>query len=195
MNKPAPALTYESGLLGFDSEAEGMRITDPTLSSCGRFRRAPAGWGITDEQAKTIAAVNTPRTIVGELRTQLKKATIALAKAQIVRDYLEGHFNKLEEPITYFGQLHDCRDANYYGGFCDDDKAEAMQWAFGVDRADADPETPDGYMDFANEVQNDLDLWIRSHGLDLAICRVEAGDLFTALVYAAAEGLPIDLGL
>lgn len=196
MNKATPTLTYEAGLLGFNDEEQGIRITDPMLSSCGRFTvNMFTTYGVTPEQAAKMIAVNTPMKITPEQRSQLLKAAIALGKAQIVRDALEGHFNKLDEPITYFGQLHDCRDANYYGGFCDDDKAQAMHWAFGDDRAEVDTETPEAYMDFANEVQNAFDGWIRSHGLELAICRIEDGDLSTALVYAAAEGLPLDLGL
>jgi hypothetical protein len=65
--------------------------------------------------------------------------------------------------LTSFEQLHDYRDANEFGGFCDDSIADALIEHFGG--RDANEGMPDAMLDFMNQVQSALDVWIRTGGL------------------------------
>lgn len=64
------------------------------------------------------------------------------------------------ESVSCFSELHDYVDANEYGGFCDDDFVDAMIAHFG-DR-DAEEGMPQGFINFMNECQDEVDSVIRS---------------------------------
>lgn len=194
--KAPPTLVTESGQLGFLDLKSGCFITDPTQSSCGRFEVGPVeAYGITREQATTLAKAALDRAIHKDQEAQLKKAAVSLAKAQIIRDFLAGRFDKISGPIRGFAQLQDAVDANYYGGFIDDDTSAAYHQAFGQRSPHADAESFVCVIDLAGQVQNELDVWLCNRGIDSALLRLERGSLSRHLVALAAQGLPLDLGL
>ena len=96
-------------------------------------------------------------------------STIARMKLEIIADVLDG---RVPAPVGNFGDLHDHVDANEYGGFCEDDLADAMIKEFGG--RDEHEGMPQGMLDFINEAQASIDSWIRSGGLtqDMAASQV-----------------------
>ena len=81
--------------------------------------------------------------------------TVARAKREILADAKAGVF---QGPITTFADLHDYADANVYGGFC---AGGHYAWTL------TDPTDPHNqrFCDFVNEVQNQIDAWIKLGGL------------------------------
>lgn len=77
---------------------------------------------------------------------------IEQAKREVLRDIAEGVV-----PVTVgtFAELHDHVDANYYGGLFDLADAEL---AGGADS------TSEALQDFANDVQDAVDRWLRAGG-------------------------------
>jgi hypothetical protein len=62
-----------------------------------------------------------------------------------------------------FSALHDFVDANCYGGFCEDDELQSLVDYFGG--RDENEGMPDALMDYLNEAQNSIDLWIKAGGI------------------------------
>lgn len=81
--------------------------------------------------------------------------SIALAKSQILADMAAG---RVPMTIQSFVDLHDYVDANCYGGFCDDDLADALIAHYGG--RDEHEGMPDGMLGHINDVQNAIDEWI-----------------------------------
>ena len=82
------------------------------------------------------------------MNTEILEATIALMKAEILRDMACGIV-----PLTAasFGELHDCVDANCYGNF------EALH-----DNVDAEDEAARAALwQFMNDAQTAVDRWLR----------------------------------
>jgi hypothetical protein len=83
-----------------------------------------------------------------EATADKKAEAVAIAKTEILADIEAG---RVPATVTTFSELHDHVDANYYGH-----AFEALE-ACGED-AEACSEV----MDLYNEVQGDLDLWLRA---------------------------------
>lgn len=81
--------------------------------------------------------------------------TVERMKAEILEDMAAG---KVPETVASFSELHDHVDANEYGGFCEDDFADAAIEHFGG--RDADEGMPQGFIDFMNECQNAVHQWL-----------------------------------
>lgn len=83
--------------------------------------------------------------------------TVTKMKAEILAD-ME---NKIVHPeVGSFSGLHDYVDANCYGGFCDDDLNSALIDFF--DEGDWSEGMPQGMLDYINECQGQIDLWLKS---------------------------------
>jgi hypothetical protein len=78
-------------------------------------------------------------------------------KAEILADKSKG---VLPLDIGSFGELHNYVDANCYGGFCEDSAADSLIAHFGG--RDADESMPQGAVDFMNDAQNEIDMWLRT---------------------------------
>lgn len=87
--------------------------------------------------------------------------TIARMKREIVEDVVAGHV-----PLNCgsFGDLHDHRDANVYGGFGDDDVADPLIHYFGGRDKEHDG-MPDGMMAYMSQAQTAVDDWLKQGGL------------------------------
>lgn len=88
-------------------------------------------------------------------------ATVARAQSSIIEDVMEGI---VPVDVPDFASLHDFVDANGYGGFFEGHPA-------------MDLEVQDS-CDFVNEVQDQLDAWIRAGGIPqgVAIRNEQAAD-------------------
>ncbi|MBC7845532.1 MAG: hypothetical protein H7Y10_03470 [Flavobacterium sp.] len=69
------------------------------------------------------------------------ETVLAQAKKEILSDIKEGI---VPNTVTSFSDLHDFVDANYYGGFCDENYKASKDF------------------EFENEIQTKLDEWIKS---------------------------------
>lgn len=85
---------------------------------------------------------------------------IAQMKEEILDDVRRGF---VPRNCASFGELHDYRDANCYGGLCDDDVADALIEQFGG--RDEDEGMPDGMLNLINAAQDPVDEWIKQGGL------------------------------
>lgn len=88
------------------------------------------------------------------------QSTINRMKREIIQDVLEGH---VPVACASFVSLHDHRDANSYGGFCDDQLSDSMIEHFGG--RDKDEGMPDGFVNFINQAQEAVDTWLVNGGL------------------------------
>ena len=86
--------------------------------------------------------------------------SIERMKQEIIDDIKEG---QVPADCPSFSALHDYVDANCYGGFCDDDKMQALTDYFGG--IDDYKGMPDALLDHLNEAQNSIDRWIREGGI------------------------------
>ncbi|MEI6619120.1 MAG: hypothetical protein WCO17_08350 [Betaproteobacteria bacterium] len=82
-------------------------------------------------------------------------ATVAQMKLEILDDVRNGY---VPISITHFGALHDHRDANCYGGFCDDDYADLLIAHFGG--RDEQESMPQTMLDFINACQEEVNDWL-----------------------------------
>ena len=48
----------EEGQLGFTDQTSGVRITDPRLSSCGRFAVEPSTYGMDEDEVRNMIELN-----------------------------------------------------------------------------------------------------------------------------------------
>lgn len=81
---------------------------------------------------------------------------VHLMKREILCDI---HWKFLPESVSSFSELHDYRDANCYGGFCDDEFADKMIEVFGG--RDEHEGMPQGLIDFINAAQDQIDQWLK----------------------------------
>lgn len=86
--------------------------------------------------------------------------TVERMKREVLADVASG---RVPASVASFGDLHDHVDANEYGGFCEDELAEAMIAHFGG--RDADEGMPDAFISFMNDAQTAIDTWIKAGGL------------------------------
>lgn len=82
---------------------------------------------------------------------------VAKMKVEILVDMAHG---AMPYDVDSFSRLHDYVDANRYGGFCDDDFADALIDYFG-DR-DENEGMPQGMLNYINEAQNQIDAWLKA---------------------------------
>lgn len=85
----------------------------------------------------------------------------AFAKAQLLTLVREG---RVPVDVPSFGALSAYIDENELGGFCDDEKADEWIEAFGG-RDPVHEGLPDGYNEFIDLVQKQIDVWIKGGGL------------------------------
>lgn len=78
-------------------------------------------------------------------------------KSEILSDMINGI---VPSTVASFSTLHNYVDANCYGSFCDDDFADAMISHFGG--RDGNEGMPQGMLDYINECQGQIDLWLKS---------------------------------
>ena len=62
-----------------------------------------------------------------------------------------------------FSDLHDYVDTNEYGGFCENALADALIKHFGG--SDRNEGMPDAMIEFLNNCQNAIDLWLKNNGI------------------------------
>ena len=83
--------------------------------------------------------------------------TVIRMKKEIVADMKSGI---VSPQINSFSELNDYVDANEYGGFCDDDYADALIIYFGG--RDANEGMPQAFLDYMNAAQDQIDAWLRT---------------------------------
>jgi hypothetical protein len=86
--------------------------------------------------------------------------TIERMKREIVEDVLTGH---VPLNCATFGELHGYRDANEFGGFCEDGLADSMIRYFGG--RDTEDGMPDGMLSYINQAQEAVNDWLAEGGL------------------------------
>lgn len=87
--------------------------------------------------------------------------TVRRMQLEILHDVVAGH---VPRTVGSFGELHDMRDANTYGGFCDDAVAGPLIAAFGG--RSVDEALPVGLTDFMNAAQARVDTWLFNGALE-----------------------------
>lgn len=88
------------------------------------------------------------------------EVTVERMKREVKEDVAAG---RVPADVGSFSELHDHVDANEYGGFCEDELADAWIEHFGG--RDADEGMPDAFIAFMNDAQNAVDAWIKEGGL------------------------------
>lgn len=83
---------------------------------------------------------------------------VAQMKSEILADILD---LRVPVGVKSFCELHDYVDANCYGGFCDDDD-EAWSALIAQFGGYVDECMPSGLVDFINEAQRSIDVWLSS---------------------------------
>jgi hypothetical protein len=78
------------------------------------------------------------------------RVSVALGKGEIREDVALGH---VPRDVASFGDLHDHRDANEYGGLCNEEYLAAWGLSSATEAA------------AGNDIQNLLDEWIKEGGL------------------------------
>lgn len=86
--------------------------------------------------------------------------SIERMKQEILGDIKAG---RVPADCPSFSALHDYVDANEYGGFCEDALASALIEHFGGH--DKNEGMPDKMMEYLNDAQNAIDLWLKEGGI------------------------------
>lgn len=86
--------------------------------------------------------------------------SIERMKQEIIDDIKAG---RVPADCPSFSALHDYVDANCYGGFCEQEVMQALMDHFGG--LDEDKGMPAALIDYLNEAQNSIDLWIKEGGI------------------------------
>lgn len=87
--------------------------------------------------------------------------TVSRMQRETLHDVVAGH---VPRTLRSFGDLHDFRDANCYGGFCEDKISDPLIAAFGG--RTADEALPDGFSDYMNTAQSRVDTWLFNGALE-----------------------------
>ena len=87
--------------------------------------------------------------------------TIERMQKEIIEDVIAGLV-----PIgcSSFSSLDDCRDANAYGGFCEDERFDALIIHFGG--RDENEGMPEGMMSYISQARDATDTWLKAGGLE-----------------------------
>lgn len=101
---------------------------------------------------------------------QTLEQTVARIKREVIDDVKNGLV-----PINAesFGEIHDFRDANTYGGLCDDKVTDPIIEHLGGRPSDGS--LPDKFMDYLNDAQSTIDTWIRD-GMLVVACEAQFGN-------------------
>ena len=119
-------------------DPEGMtRASDPASRA-----------GVAGATDLILAAVE--RSSAEFLCERFIRVSVAIGKREIREDVQLGH---VPRDVASFGDLHDHRDANEYGGLCNEEYCSA--WEIPKDLE----------LKAGNKVQGQLDAWIREGGL------------------------------
>ena len=86
--------------------------------------------------------------------------SIERMKHEIIEDVKAG---RVPAECPSFSALHDYVDANCYGGFCDDGALQVLIDHFGG--RNEDEGMPDDLMNYLNDAQNAIDLWLKNGGI------------------------------
>lgn len=86
--------------------------------------------------------------------------TISRIKREIIADVLAGY---VPVDCASFSSLHDYRDANTYGGLCDDEVFNSMIEHFGG--RDKNEGMPDGFANYITLAQQGVNTWLQDGGL------------------------------
>jgi hypothetical protein len=90
--------------------------------------------------------------------------SIKRMKQEIIKDIKA---KRVPADCPSFSALHDYVDANEYGGFCEDALAVALIEHFGgIDKNEG---LPEAMIEFLNEAQNAIDIWLKEGGIDQSI--------------------------
>lgn len=87
--------------------------------------------------------------------------TVRRMRREIIHDVIKG---LVPRTVRTFGELHNHRDANGYGGFLDDAVTEPLIAFFGG--RDTEGSLPDGFVDFMNKAQDRTSIWLFNGGLE-----------------------------
>jgi len=108
--------------------------------------------------------------------------TVERMKREIIHDVALGAPGLKPIPVDLrsFEQLHDYRDANEYGGFCDDELFEALWAHFNAQGCpdgnnDGNAGMPDAMIDYMNKAQRRVSEWIASGGMRADLERARKG--------------------
>jgi hypothetical protein len=104
--------------------------------------------------------------------------TVQRMKDEILEDVRLGH---VPVSVKSFSALHDYRDANVYGGFCDNAVADPLVEHFGGQGSDE--ALPEGFLVFMGSAQDMIDEWLKAGGL-LVENRAKADDTDWCSMYA-----------
>lgn len=89
--------------------------------------------------------------------------TVEQMKGEILVDM---NLKLVPKTVGSFSELHNYVDANEYGGFCVDVQHEKMIAHFGgLD----DGGMPQGMLDYINECQADVDLWLKNRRVLISV--------------------------
>lgn len=86
--------------------------------------------------------------------------SIERMKQEILKDVKAG---RVPTDCPSFSDLHDYVDTNEYGGFCENALADALIKHFGG--SDRNEGMPDAMIEFLNNCQNAIDLWLKNNGI------------------------------
>lgn len=109
-------------------------------------------WGVDNTEMSLIE----DGSIVDDAATDQHAVTVARIKQEIFDDIDAG---KLPVDVASFSALHDYVDANAYGGFCEDEIADALIKYFGG--RDKHEGMPEGMVSFINEAHESIDVWLK----------------------------------
>jgi len=104
--------------------------------------------------------------------------SVARMKLEIIEDVKAG---LVPINVTSFSEVHDFRDANCYGGFCDDLVSDFFIEHFGG--RDSDQGMPQAFIDHINAAQDAIDVWIKDGCLEKTDDFI-AGDTTWYVLYA-----------
>lgn len=139
-----------------DLNVENVRV----ISRQHEVQAADGTWHAVDGmQCAAYAADGATTRITVDLAATLN-STVTRMQEEIKHDVARG---KVPKSARSFAQLHDHVDANEYGGFCDEEFAEALIAVFGG--CDEHEGMPDGFIKFMNDAQNAADKWLREGGI------------------------------
>lgn len=100
---------------------------------------------------------------------QAMEVCLTRAKREIIEDVKAGYHRP--ESIKEFGDLHDKRDANEYGGMCGDDMVAELQAVLPAlpDDDDSDTFLTQRVMRFAEDLHNTVNQWIKDGGIQATL--------------------------
>lgn len=136
------------------------------LAALKELDRAMLPIDTSDLPAEVPEAIIATRSAIAAIHATMAiptlEQTIERIKREIVADILNppDGFKVIPHTVASFEELHNYRDANCYGGFCDDDFADVLIAHFGG--RDEHEGMPDAMLDYMNAAHAAIDAWMRS---------------------------------